>query len=382
VDNAEPGLVLPQVVSAEVKLRQVARKLFFMSLQRMRRCTWRILTCAKLHDTVWPMLRRTIRLVLVTLVVFVCAERAPAPLIYQPGEGWVYEPVGAEGKWRRTRAKEQLQVAQEAFANRDYNLALRAARRVIAQWPLSDYAPDAQYLIGQCYEAKKQHERAFRAYQKLLEKYPKSQHCEDALQRQFKIAERFLGGEWFKLFGRIPFFPSMGKTAAMFQQIVSNGAYSAVGPAAQLKTGAAYEKRKDYAAAVKAYEVAADRYFDRAEIAAEALYRAGVAYYKQTLKAEYDQTTAAKAIAALTDFITLYPNDARTAEARKIIGALKTEQARGSFQIARYYEKHRKYSGALIYYNEVLLQDPGSKYAAEARRRIDALMARTHTATK
>ncbi len=328
------------------------------------------------------MLRRIIQLVVGLLAVFMFVERAPAPLIYQPGEGWVYEPVGTEGKWRRLRAKEQLEVAQEAFADRDYNLALRAARRVITKWPLSDYAPDAQYIIGQCYEAKKQHERAFRAYQKLLEKYPKSEHCEAALERQFQIAERFLGGEWFKLWGRIPFFPSMGKTAAMFQQIVSNGAYSAVGPAAQLKTGAAYEKRKDYPAAVKAYEVAVDRYFDRPEIAAEALYRAGVAYYKQALKAEYDQTTAAKAIATLTDFITLYPNDERVNEARKIISALKTEQARGSFQIAKYYEKHRKYSGALIYYNEVLLQDPGSKYAAEARQRIDALMKRTQAATK
>lgn len=328
------------------------------------------------------MLRRIIKWAVCVLAVFGFVERAPAPLIYQPGEGWVYEPVGSEGKWRRARAKEQLEVAQEAFNNRDYNLALRAARRVVAQWPLSDYAPDAQFLLGQCYEAKKQHEKAFRAYQKLLEKYPRSQHAEEALQRQFKIAERFLGGEWFKLWGKIPIFPSMSKTAAMFQQIVSNGAYSAVGPAAQLKTGAAYEKGKDYPAAVKAYEVAVDKYFDRPEIAAEALYRAGLAYYKQAAKAEYDQTTATKAIATLTDFITLYPNDERVNEARKVISALKTEQARGSFQIAQYYEKHRKYNGALIYYNEVLLQDPGSKYATLARQRIDALMKRNQTAPK
>ncbi|MCS7336778.1 MAG: tetratricopeptide repeat protein [Verrucomicrobiae bacterium] len=332
------------------------------------------LTRCRLHYTVWPMLRRTIQFLVAALCVFAFVERAPAPLIYQPGEGWVYEPVGADGKWRRARAKDQLEVAQQAFASGDYNLALRAARRVVAQWPLSDYAPDAQFLIGQCYEAKKQYERAFRAYQKLIEKYPKSQHCEEALQRQFQIAERFLGGAWFKLWGRIPFFPSMSKTAAMFQQIVSNGAYSAVGPAAQLKTGAAHEKRKDYVAAVKAYEVAIDRYFDRPEIAAEALYRAGLAYYKQALKAEYDQTAAGKAIAALTDFIALYPNDPRVNEAQRIIGELRAEQARGSFEIAQYYERHRKYDGALIYYNEVLLQAPASKHAEEARKRIDALL--------
>ncbi len=328
------------------------------------------------------MLRRLIQLWIVGLVMLLLAERAPAPLIYQPGEGWVYEPVGAEGKWRRLRAKEQLEVAQAAFNSRDYKLALRAARRVVAVWPLSDYAPEAQYLIGRSYEARKQHEKAFKAYQKLLEKYPKSPYCEEVLQRQFQIAERFLGGEWFKLWGYIPIFPSMAKTAGMFQQVVSNGAYSAVGPIAQLKTGAAHERRKDYAAAVRAYEVAADRYFDRPEIAAEALFRAGMAYRKQALKAEYDQSAAAKAIATLTDFIALYPNDPRVPEAQKVISELKTEQARGSFEIAKYYEKHRKYSGALVYYNEVLLLDPGSKYAAQARQRIEVLMNRAQLGSK
>jgi len=55
---------------------------------------------------------------------------------------------------------------------------------------------------------------------------------------------------------------------------------------------------------------------------------------------------------------------------------LKTEQARGSFEIARFYEKKHRWDGALIYYNEVLIKDPNSKYATEARERIDTLKKR------
>ena len=29
-------------------------------------------------------------------------QRAPAPLIYRPGEGWTYEPEGG-GRWQRNR---------------------------------------------------------------------------------------------------------------------------------------------------------------------------------------------------------------------------------------------------------------------------------------
>jgi enoyl-CoA hydratase/carnithine racemase len=52
------------------------------------------------------------------------------------------------------------------------------------------------------------------------------------------------------------------------------------------------------------------------KIAANALFKAGLAYYKQAKKAEYDQNVAAQAITTFTDFIAIYPNDPRAAQAR------------------------------------------------------------------
>ncbi|HYG34903.1 MAG TPA: outer membrane protein assembly factor BamD, partial [Clostridia bacterium] len=302
---------------------------------------------------------------------------SPAPLIYRPGEGWSYEPVGGEGKWQRPRAKEQLDVAQSAFDRKNYGLALKAARRVVKVWPLSDYAPQAQYLVGRCYEAKGKDEKAFKEYQKVLEKHPKIDNFQEILQRQYEIANKYLAGKWFKLWGVIPIFSSMDKTSDMYDKIVKNGPYSQVAPEAQMKIGAAREKQHNYALAAKAYEVAADRYHDRPQVAAEALYKQGEAYNKQAQTAEYDQSTAGQAIATYTDFMTLYPNDTRVPQAQKIISSLRAEQARGSFQVAKFYEKYKKWNGALVYYNEVLLLDPNSPYAAQARLRIDELKKRT-----
>src|SRR6266446_6562015 len=108
---------------------------------------------------------RSIRLLLILVCTLALPLRSPAPLIYRPGEGWSYEPVGGAGKWQRPRAKDQLEVAQAAFDKRDFSLALKAARRVVRVWPLSDYAPQAQYLVGRCYEAKGKDEKAFQEYQ-------------------------------------------------------------------------------------------------------------------------------------------------------------------------------------------------------------------------
>jgi outer membrane protein assembly factor BamD len=321
-----------------------------------------------------------------TLIFFVVAFaallpfRSPAPLIYTPGEGWYYEPAGSNASWTRTRAKDQLDVAETAFNDKDYSTTLHAAYRILKIWPQSDYAPRAEYLIGRCLEANGRDEAAFSHYQELLQKYPRSENYNEILWRQFEIANRFYGGEFFRIFwGYLPLYRSMDETAKMYGKIVGNGPYSDVAPHAQLKMGAAREKGKDYEEAVKAYETAADRYNNQPSIAADAMYRLGVTYEKQSTKAEYDQGKAGQAISAYTDFMTFFPDDKRVADAQKAIVTLKQEQVRGSFLVAQFYEKSKtlsasqRHSGAVVYYNEVLQLDPNSPYAAQARERIEAL---------
>jgi outer membrane protein assembly factor BamD len=325
--------------------------------------------------------RRFVFWILLVAGVALLPFRSPAPLIYVPGEGWYYESYGENAKWQRSRAKDQMDVAEQAFKTANYTIALRAAHRVVRVWPLSDYAPQAEYLIGRCLEATGRDEAAFDAYQNIIQKYPKSAEYEEVVWRQYEIANRFLHGEWFKLWGYIPFYTSMDQTAKMFSKIVDNGPYSDVAPHAQLRIGAAQEKGKDYAEAVKSYETAADRYHDQPVIAADALYREGIAYQKQAATAEYDQSTAGKAIAAYTDFITLFPDDRRVPRLQRAIAGLKAEQVHGNFEIAQFYEKSRKWAGAVVYYNEVLQLDPNSRFAAEARQRIELLKPRLQTPT-
>jgi outer membrane protein assembly factor BamD len=306
--------------------------------------------------------------------------RSPAPLMYVPGEGWYYEPYGETAKWQRTRAKDQLQVAEDAFAAKNYSTTLRAASRVLRVWPLSDYAPRAAYLLGRCQEVSGKDEAAFNSYQKIIEKYPKSSQYNEVLWRQFAIAGRFLNGEWFRLWNTIPLYTSMDETAKLYDKIVANGPYSEVAPHAQLNIGAAHEKEKNYADAVKAYNTAADRYNGQPLVAADAMYRAGVAWEKQADTAEYDQSAAAQAIAAYTDFTVVFPDDRRVADAQNSVTKLKAEQVRGSFEIAQFYESSHKWAGAIIYYNDVLQLDANSPLAASARQRIEILKPRLSAA--
>jgi outer membrane assembly lipoprotein YfiO len=322
---------------------------------------------------------RLATLFLAVACLLLMVQNSPAPLVFIPGEGWYYENYGENSKWQRPRAKDQLQVAEDAFKAKDYATTLHAAHRILRIWPLSDYAPRAEYLAGRCLEVDKKDEAAFNAYQNIIEKYPKSGEFNDVLVRQYEIAGHFYDGEWFKLWSLIPLYPSMDETAKLYDKIVNNGPYSEIAPHAQLRVGAAREKQGDYAEAVKAYEVAADRYNDQPDIAADAMYRAGVSWQKQADTAEYDQGAAAKAIASYTDFMTVYPDDKRVPVAQAAIIKLKAEQVRGSFEIAKFYESNHKWAGAVVYYNDVLQLDANSPLAAQARQRIDALKPRLQT---
>jgi len=311
-------------------------------------------------------------LFLLLVGVFAWPQRCPAPLIYRPGEGWTYESVGG-AKWERPNAPQQYEVAKAAFDKKDYSLARKASRRILRRWPNSDFAPQALYLLGRCYEARRTDDKAFDEYQRLAEKYPKFENYQEVLRRQFEIADRLLAHRWFRRWGFLPWCHTIEKTADMFAKLIRNGPYSDVAPQAQLKIGQAREKQKDYMSAVKAYEKAADLYHDQPVIAAEGTFKAAQAYLKQAQKAEYDQSAATQAIETFKGFVVLYPNDPRVKEAQRVASELRTEQARGSFLIARFYEQKRQWSGASIYYSDVVEKDPDSKYAAVAKQRIEEL---------
>ena len=334
------------------------------------------------------MQRWTCPLLLAAVVFFSWPNRTPAPIIFRPGEGWSYESINGVGSWRRSNAKDQLAVAKEAFAAEDWKTAFKAARRTVADWPLSDHAPEAQLLLAQTYEKRGDDKKAFEEYQNMMRLFPQTVDFEDVQSRQFAIATRYLNGQRFKLWGHIPLYRSMKKSAAMFQDIVSSGPFSSVAPQAQMNVGQAWvnkargfqfsqnERHKNYQMAVQAFKKTADRYHDRPGIASKGLYAAGSAYEQQSLDAEYDQGVTHKAIDSFSDYIALYPGEEQVPEARKKIKGMKVEQARGNLKIARYYEKRKKWAGANIYYNEVKDLAPGTEYAAIALQKIAELQPR------
>jgi outer membrane protein assembly factor BamD len=150
---------------------------------------------------------------------------------------------------------------------------------------------------------------------------------------------------------------------------VKNGPYSSVGPQAQYNIGATYERQKDDISAVHAYEKILERY-PNTPIAEKAQFQIGWAYHIEAQRAEYDQNNANLAIGAFSDYLVKYPGSERAEEAQRLRSELKGEQSQGLLQIGRYYEKNKNFRAAMIYYNQVIEQNPRSEWANTAQKKL------------
>ena len=87
------------------------------------------------------------------------------------------------------------------------------------------------------------------------------------------------------------------------------------------------------------------------------------------------RAAATKAQDAFEDFLARYPNSEKAAQAQDNLKALQNRENSGSVQIAKYYDKKKNYKAAVIYYNEVIKEQPGTPDAKAAQARIDEMKA-------
>ena len=304
-----------------------------------------------------------------TFALLCLPSRSPAPIIYREGEGFsTGELADIEIK---KNAQEQFDLGQRYEREGDYKRAAACYRLVVRRFPRSDLASHAQYRSGQMYERTGDLQRAFAEYQALVEKYPRSTDFEPALQAEYNIAKAYLDGKPVTVYG-VPTLPSMSRAQAMFEKIVRNAPYSRFAPLAQYGVGQALEKMGAITPAINAYQQVVDRY-PSSDVADSAMYQIGYVYFRASRQTGYDETSAIRAQEAFEDFLLKYPNSDKVAQARDNLRVLQGRKTEDFYNIARYYDKQKKYKAAYTYYNEVVQQQPDSQQAQRAKARMDQL---------
>jgi outer membrane protein assembly factor BamD len=304
-------------------------------------------------------------LLLLALLFLVFPKPSPAPLIYQPGEGWTYQGAAEI----MDNPKDQLELGKKYEGKKNWDDAIASYLYILRKWPTSEQAQEAQYRIGLCREGMRDFYKAFLSYQRAINKWPSHPRFEDMLERMFKIGNLFLAGERQKVW-RIKTLPSMDKTVEIYEGLIRAGPQSKWAPQAQFNIGLAREKQRAYDEAVLAYQKLIDRYPDSLQVET-AYYQIGAAYANASRRAEYDKSAADKAVEAFQEYLARYPQGDKAMEAKRTMAKVRAEQARGLYEIARFYDKQKKSPAALIYYNDLITHFPDSKYTVVAKQRVE-----------
>jgi outer membrane protein assembly factor BamD len=318
------------------------------------------------------MVSRYYPLVLVVAGSLAGAQFASAAVVFKPGEK---SRAVAPGEEEVSGDAQQLFSAAQAAENRgDTKRAMRAYRQLVRRYPKDTLAAGAAFRFAQLQEKEGDPMKAAAAYRVMVENYPKSPHFEEAIEAQFRIGEMYLAGKKLKLLG-IPIRNATERAVTIFAGIVRSAPYSKQAPRAQFNIGLANEKQGNAEAAVKAYQAVSEKYPDTA-VAADAQYQIGYLWLTAARSGTRDAKAAENARNGFEDFLARYPRSEKAPQARENLRLLDQKETTNAFQIARYYDKQKNYKAAVIYYYDVMRQQPGSPQSAQAQRRVEELRPR------
>ncbi|MDQ2918975.1 MAG: outer membrane protein assembly factor BamD [Verrucomicrobiota bacterium] len=299
-------------------------------------------------------------------------ETGSGAIVFKPGEKAEYLAPGEE---RMSGTAQQLfDIAEKAENSRNYSRAIKAYRAIVRKYPRDALASGAAFRYAQLQEKIGDDIKAAAAYRVLVEQYPKNPHFDEAIEAQFRIGELYMNGKKIKLFG-LPIKVSLDKAIEIFAGIVRSAPYGRYTARAQFNIGRATEKMGNAEGAVAAYQAVVEKFPDD-PLAADAQYQIGYLWQKSAASGVKDAKATKNAQLGYQDFLYRYPKSEKAAQARENLQRLEQRQTTNSLKVAKFYDKQKSYRAAVIYYNDVLKQMPGSAAAEQAKKRIAQLRAK------
>jgi outer membrane protein assembly factor BamD len=154
-----------------------------------------------------------------------------------------------------------------------------------------------------------------------------------------------------------------------FDEVDRQHPYSEYARKALVMSAFASYRRGDFAIAITTAQRYLTLYPGHAD-AAYAQYILGQSYFAQVRDVTRDQDTTQKALAAMEEIATRYPDSEYADDARKKVIMTRDQLAGKEMQVGRYYLERREYVAAINRFNLVVTQYPETRHVEEALERL------------
>lgn len=284
--------------------------------------------------------------------------------------------------WNRMHPRGETPETQLAYADSlktagSFKAAMKEYCALVYTWPESPQAPVAQLNYAQLLEQRGKLEEAFNEYQFLIETYPGFFPFQEALERQYNIADKLAGKRrYFLLFK----YEAPEEAIPLFEKMIQNGLQWKRSSDLQFRIARLYETTKQYDLAIDAYSLYHQRY-PLGPLAEQAFFGQARCTYLYAKLHRNAADLRENAVVTLRGFLEWYPKSDMAAQARRQLQELEMESAALLYDQAQVYlnatrnadgkdEVKKCLAGARLGFQRLLYEFPDSRWTETARARI------------
>lgn len=290
---------------------------------------------------------------------------------------WTWTPQ--TGRWVNLKKlpKEtpelQVEYARSLMLEGELGKAMRETEKFDKFYKDSPLAPENQFVRGEIRMREGKLTSAAKDFQQLLSAYPQSDKYNEAIAKQYEIADSLYDKgqkqihKVWNLFRKRP----MRRASEVYSMVVENQPFTATAAEAQYKIGLCHYACKEYVEAAYEYRRVVEDY-SGSDWVDEASYGLVQCYYAAALPPKYDQTPSELAIESIDTFLAKYPSDERGADCKEKRAEMRDRVAEQRLSIAKFYEKRRDFDSARIYYQAIVDGYSDTKVNDEAKGWLDA----------
>lgn len=312
-------------------------------------------------------MRNTGRIVFVLAVVLGICAAAPGGERRQWKDGkWVTTPAPSKGTAGGELAMIRKYVEQGKGAK-----AVKAAKKFLLDRPDARECEEVLLLAGQAEFDRKRYYQAFEWFEKQLRNYPGGRFFDRALDREFRIAEKFLAGEK-QIVWKVFRLSAREEGLEILSRIVEHAPGTRMAQKALMLTGNYHFRRAKYNEAIEAY----DRFlelFGKTPAAAHAMLQAARATLASFSGVDHDETPLIEAEHRFRLYVERFPLRAEKTGAAADLERIAYLRAQKLFSTARFYQRIGRKKSAVFYYRRVIEQYPAGVWAAKAEKAIGKL---------
>lgn len=281
-------------------------------------------------------------------------------------------PMASERQTQEAAASVMLAEARMAHNAGKTSKAQSLYQAVVKQYPFTPSAAEAAFQNALIIRHTGRMDDAFEAFQNFLNDYRDSPRFNEAIEKQFEIAEEAKGGRKQRGMLLVAMKMNTSDIIEFYDRIIKNAPFGKYAPLSQFSIAEIQQDMDEKDKAVAAYQKVVENYPGTSQ-AAEAQFRIGSISNIAAQRSE-DASNLLAARDALRTYIASNPGGERKQETEMILSQVNTAEANQSLTVAKFYKRMGKTRAAAIYLNEALKYG-SSEVSNEARTLLAELAA-------